>query len=86
VTNPLEEAARVALESQAQQLRIISERLNYVRTLLPCASVEWRGPAQRLFDDGVRELHRDLARARTLVDAAEHRSITALGLMSVRVE
>ena len=45
--------ARDALDFQAQQLRMILERLTYVRSLLPDASVDWRGPAQQLFDAGL---------------------------------
>lgn len=85
VTNPIDATARVALEFQAQQLRMINERLSYVRAMLPNESVDWRGPAQELFDASVRELHRDCARARTLIDAAEQRTMAALGLMSSRV-
>jgi hypothetical protein len=85
VTNPIDATARVALEFQAQQLRMINERLSYVRAMLPNESVDWRGPAQELFDDSVHELHRDLACARTLIDAAEQRTMAAVGVMSSRV-
>lgn len=85
MTHPQAATAQGALEFQAQQLRMINERLTYVLALLPTASVEWRGPAQRLFDSGVQELHRDLACARTMIDAAEQRTSTAAGQMSARV-
>ncbi len=85
MTNPIDATARVALEFQAQQLRMLNERLSYVRAMLPNESVDWRGPAQGLFDASVHELHRDCARARTLIDAAEQRTMAALGLMSSRV-
>lgn len=81
MNTPLDATARVALEFQAQQLRMIIERLNSVRELLPRAGIDWRGPAQELFDAGVLELHRDLARARTLVETAEHRTTLALQQM-----
>ncbi|EAR26136.1 hypothetical protein A20C1_09654 [marine actinobacterium PHSC20C1] len=81
----MDATAQVALEFQAQQLRMINERLNYVRALLPSVSVDWRGPAQVVFDAGVLELHRDLARACTLIDTAERRTTTAASLMSARV-
>jgi hypothetical protein len=81
----MDAAAQVALEFQAQQLRMIGERLTSVRTLLPNTSVEWRGPAQQLFDVGVQELHRELASARTLIAAAEHRTMTAASQLGARV-
>jgi hypothetical protein len=81
----MDATARVALEFQAQQLRMISERLTYVRALLPNESADWRGPAQQLFDAGVQELHSDLASACTMIEAAEHRTMTAANQMSVRV-
>ncbi|MBH0130442.1 hypothetical protein [Salinibacterium sp. NK8237] len=81
MTTPLDATARVALEFQARQLRMIIERLSSVRELLPHAGIDWRGPAQELFDSGVLELHRDLARARTLVETAEHRTMLALQQM-----
>jgi len=73
----LEATARAALEFQAQQLRIISERLNYVRALLPDTGADWRGPAQQLFDSQVVHLHGDLARVHTLVETAEYRTVLA---------
>jgi len=85
MTHPPGATAQAALEFQVQQLRMINERLTYVRALLPSASVEWRGPAQQLFDLGVQELHRDLASARTMIDAAEQRTSTAASQMSARV-
>jgi len=85
MTNPMDATAQVALEFQAQQLRMISERLTYVRALLPNRSADWRGPAQQLFDAGVQELHRDLASACTMIEAAEQRTTTAASQMSVRV-
>ncbi|MBH0110172.1 hypothetical protein I6E81_08325 [Salinibacterium sp. NG22] len=81
MNTPLDATARGALEFQAQQLRMIIERLSSVRELLPRAGIDWRGPAQELFDAGVLELHRDLAQARTLVETAEHRTMLALQQM-----
>ncbi|MEV8252664.1 hypothetical protein AB0O95_01735 [Rhodoglobus sp. NPDC076762] len=77
MTIPSDTAAHEALDFQAQQLRMILERLNSVRELLPPASIEWRGPAQQLFDAGVVELRRDLARACTLLQSAEHRTVVS---------
>lgn len=85
MTNPMDATAQIALEFQAQQLRMINERLSYVRALLPNESVDWRGPTQQLFDAGVQELHRDLASARTMIEAAEQRTITAASQLSARV-
>jgi hypothetical protein len=76
--------AQVALEFQAQQLRMIAERLRYVGTLLPEQSSHWRGPAQQLFDAGVSELHRDFARARTMIEAALDGTMTAAYQVSSR--
>ena len=83
--NPIDAAAQAALEYQAQQLRIISERLTYVHALLPLQSTEWRGPAQQLFDWGVSELHRDFARARSLIQAAEQSSVAAASQLRAHV-
>jgi len=77
MTTPPNAIARDALDFQAQQLRMILERLTYVRALLPAAGVDWRGPAQELFDSQVVNLHGDLARARTLVETAEYRTAMA---------
>ncbi|QYH34905.1 hypothetical protein [Salinibacterium sp. M195] len=82
---PPDATAQLALQFQAQQLRIINERLSYVRALLPLASIDWRGPAQQRFDDGVRELHRDLARTRSLIESIESRTMNAASQMSSRV-
>lgn len=81
----LDATAQLALEFQAQQLRIITERLRYVRALLPLESIDWRGPAQQRFDEGVRELHRDLARTCSLIESVEARTTTAANQMSARV-
>jgi hypothetical protein len=83
--NPMDVAARVALEFHAQQLRMITERLTYVHALLPQQSREWRGPAQQLFDWGVSELHRDFARAQSLIEAAEQCSMAAASQLSIDV-
>ncbi|MGV8858403.1 hypothetical protein [Rhodoglobus sp.] len=85
MTNPMDVTASVALEFQAQQLRMISERLSYVRSLLPKHGINWRGPAQQVFDSGVQELHRDLASACTMIETAEQRTMNALSQMSARV-
>lgn len=77
MTTPSDVTAHDALDFQARQLRMILERLTYVRDLLPEASIDWRGPAQELFDVGVIELHRDLARTSTLIQSAEHRTVVA---------
>lgn len=73
--------AHDALNFQAQQLRMILERLTYVRELLPPSSIDWRGPAQQLFDAGVVELYRDLARVNALVHSAEQRTALACDQM-----
>ncbi|MEL0625562.1 hypothetical protein V6245_01255 [Salinibacterium amurskyense] len=81
MTTPPNAMARDALDFQAQQLRMILERLTYVRSLLPEDSIDWRGPAQQLFDAGVGGLHRDLACVRRLIEAAENRTVMAASQM-----
>lgn len=85
MTDSTDAAAYDALDFQARQLRMIGERLNYVSALLPSPSIDWRGPAQQRFDEGVIELQRDLASARTVIDAAAQRTMTAASQMSARV-
>lgn len=82
---PLDATAQLALQFQAQQLRIINERLRYVRALLPIERIDWRGPAQERFTEGVLELHRDLARARALIENIESRTTNAANQMSAHV-
>ncbi|EPR75109.1 hypothetical protein ADILRU_2646 [Leifsonia rubra CMS 76R] len=81
----LDATAQLALQFQAQQLRIIGERLSYVRALLPLESIDWRGPAQQRFEEGVLEIHRDLARNRALIESIESRTMNAASQMSARV-
>ena len=85
MTTPLDTAAQDALDFQAQQLRMIAERLNYVRSLLPPLSIDWRGPAQQLFDASVLDLQSDLARVTTLIESAEYRTLLAAQQMASHV-
>lgn len=74
-----------SLEFQAQQLRMLNERLSYVSALFPSASTQWRGPAQQLFDAAVHSLHRDLAQTRSVIDNAEQLTSLAASQLSSRV-
>lgn len=63
--------ARRMLEEQAAQLASICSRIDRARALAPRgADAEWSGPARRLYDAGLDELHRSLASAATAVDGA----------------
>lgn len=77
MTTPPDTTAHDALDFQARQLRMILERLATVRDFLPNGSIDWRGPAQQHFDAGIADLHRELARASTLIQSAEHRTTVA---------
>ena len=85
MTTPPNVQAHDALSFQAQQLRMILERLTYVRGLLPDASIDWCGPAQQLFDAGVLDLYRELAVVRTLLEAAYSRTVLAANQMGFHV-
>ncbi|MET3769851.1 hypothetical protein ABIB15_002555 [Marisediminicola sp. UYEF4] len=63
--------ARRVLEEQAATLAVVRSRLDRARALAPSgAESEWAGPARRLYDSGLDELHRALASAEASVDAA----------------
>ncbi|MGV8876122.1 MAG: hypothetical protein ACOH1K_01280 [Rhodoglobus sp.] len=85
MTTPMDATAHAALEFQIHQLRVLGDRLSSVAALLPAQSTQWRGPAQKLFDAGVYELHHDLARAGIFIDSAKHRTMNAANQMSFRV-
>ena len=63
--------ARRLLEEQTATLAVMRSRLDRARALAPSgAESEWAGPARRLYDAGLDELHRALASAEASVDAA----------------
>jgi len=63
--------ARRMLEEQAAALAAMLSRLDRARALAPSgAESEWAGPARRLYDAALGELHRALSSAELSVDAA----------------
>ena len=63
--------ARSLLEEQGAALSLVRARLDRARALAPTgADSEWAGPARRLYDAGLDELHRSLSSAQASVEAA----------------
>jgi len=63
--------ARRMLDEQAAALVVLRARIDQARVLAPSgAEAEWAGPARRLYDAGLDELHRAISSAESSVDAA----------------
>lgn len=70
------------LEEQAAALAVLCSRIDRIRVLAPSgAESAWAGPARRLYDAGLDEMHRAITSAEASVDAAladTRRAIDAL--------
>ncbi|GAB3136527.1 hypothetical protein GCM10027057_14030 [Marisediminicola antarctica] len=59
------------LEEQAAALAVMRSRIDRARALAPSGvESEWAGPARRLYDAGLDELHRTISSAQASVDVA----------------
>ncbi|MCY7325355.1 MAG: hypothetical protein LH605_04405 [Microbacteriaceae bacterium] len=75
--------ARRMLEEQAAALAVMRSRIDRARALAPSgAETAWAGPARRLYDAGLDELHRAISSAEASIDAALADTRRAIGTLA----